>query len=1022
MGKGLPSFARCPMFAPMQRPIPRNSAIAGTIARLAALAVPAGLAAAIPAAAQAQAQQQAPSEAQSEASTPATGPAAAERARLDAMFAAADALDEGADPAAYRRAFEEVLAYGRTLYPADHPELAWLEAELATADYLQGDVTGAEARLARLAAVIEAAIAARPDEPQWRERRMLIANAQVVIALTLGRFEQATVLGEQVLQFRLEQASLRPDGARASIELAAAWSNLANAQIRNGETDRAIASVRESIALSLSLDPIPVNAAVYLANVVTFLYSAGRLEEAAEEGRRTQAMLESFLPKRHPFLAANLNTLASVLADLGRLDEAESVARKGLDMAYASFGESQQTLSYLATLAHVLTLNGKAPEAEVLARAAAGKMARDLGPEADRTLLAREILGEALLANGSADAAFTELAAVSAIRSARYPVHHRDRIEGEDRLALAALEAGDAASARAVQQGAQGLRSASGAGDDTAALVGEARLAAFAALAGDIPDAQERARVAAARLDMRLRELEASGARRSGLDRQLRAGFGWALEATAQAGDAAQSFILAQPVVEGAAGITARAAALRMAALDPATAALLRERQDAAQALQTLLDRQLRLAGLGASPERLAALEAERAGAAARFADAAMKLAQTAPELTGGEAAERLTLPEAQALLGKDEALLMIAPGPQGLVVIAATDTTAAVVRHGSSRRAAALVRRVRAGLEQAGSFDFAASAELRALVLPEAIAAVIGTRRRVLVSAGGAFSALPPSVLAAGTAQAPRWLIEDHALVTLPSLATLRRPRAPGTRPRLRGYLALGAPLLGEAKAVQLASAAGAAPFRSAENARRLADLPPLPAAAEELAALGKALGARQSRVLTGADATEAALRSADLATIDVLALSTHGLVAGELDGLDEPALVLTPGSSDGGPDDGSSDGLLTMDEIMALRLDGAWVVLSACNTAAGSGADGSGLAGLARAFLHAGAGNLLVSHWAVRDDVAAALSTQTLARYAKGSDPAEALRRAMLAMAGGKNADLRDPALWAPFVFVGR
>ncbi|MFN3294637.1 MAG: hypothetical protein ACK414_14495, partial [Gemmobacter sp.] len=48
------------------------------------------------------------------------------------MFAAADALDEGADPAAYRRAFEAVLAYGRTLYPADHPELAWLEAELAT--------------------------------------------------------------------------------------------------------------------------------------------------------------------------------------------------------------------------------------------------------------------------------------------------------------------------------------------------------------------------------------------------------------------------------------------------------------------------------------------------------------------------------------------------------------------------------------------------------------------------------------------------------------------------------------------------------------------------------------------------------------------------------------------------------------------------------------------------------------------------------------------------------------------------
>ncbi len=978
-----------------------------TITRWAVLATTVALAAAIPQHVQAQ----------SQAVAPAAEPTAAERDRLDAMFAAADALDEGADPAAYRRAFEDVLAYGRTIYPAGHPELAWLEAEQATADYLQGDVAGAEARLARIAPVIEAAIAARPNEPQWRERRMLIANAQVVMYLTLSAFDKATALGEQVLQFRLEQARLQPENARASTQLSSAWSNLANAQIRNGETERAIASVREAIAINRKLDPIPANAAPHFANLVTFLYTAGRLEEAAEEGRRSQALLESFLPDRHPFLAVNLNTLARVLADLGRLDEAESVARKGLDMAYASYGDSQQTLSYLATLAHVLTLNGKAAEAEVLARTATEKMILDLGPEADRALLARDTLAGALLAGGKAREAYDALAAISAIRTARYPAHHRERIVGEDRLALAALEAGAVAKARDVQQGAQGLRSGSGASDDTAAVVGEARLAALEALAGDIPGGLDRARAAAARLDMRLRELEAGGARRSGLDRQLRQGFGWALEASALAGDVDQSFILAQPVVEGAAGITARAAALRMAALDPAKATLLRERQDAALALQTLLDRQLRLAGLGASADRLTALEAERAQAALRFEDATRQLVDAAPELIQNEAAERLTLQSAQALMGKDEALLMIAPGPQGLVVIAANGTEAAVVRHGSSRRVTELVGTLRAGLEQPGSFDFAASAELRALVLPDTIARVIGNRQRVLVSAGGVFSSLPLSVLAAGTAQQPRWLIEDHALVTLPSLATLRQPRSHRERARLRGYLALGAPLLQDGQALQLARADTVLPFRSAENARRLADLPPLPAAAGELAALGKALGARRSIVLTGADATEAALRNADLANIDVLALSTHGLVAGELDGLDEPALVLTPAA---GGDDG--DGLLTMDEIMALRLGGAWVVLSACNTASGSGTDGSGLAGLARAFLHAGAGNLLVSHWAVRDDVAARLSTETLTRYAKGSDPAEALQRAMLAMAGSKDADLRDPALWAPFVFVGR
>ena len=55
-----------------------------------------------------------------------------------------------------------------------------------------------------------------------------------------------------------------------------------------------------------------------------------------------------------------------------------------------------------------------------------------------------------------------------------------------------------------------------------------------------------------------------------------------------------------------------------------------------------------------------------------------------------------------------------------------------------------------------------------------------------------------------------------------------------------------------------------------------------------------------------------------------------------GDLDGLTQPALALTaPGVADV-----DGDGLLTMEEILALKLDADWVVLSACNTAAGAGA----------------------------------------------------------------------------------
>lgn len=52
-----------------------------------------------------------------------------------------------------------------------------------------------------------------------------------------------------------------------------------------------------------------------------------------------------------------------------------------------------------------------------------------------------------------------------------------------------------------------------------------------------------------------------------------------------------------------------------------------------------------------------------------------------------------------------------------------------------------------------------------------------------------------------------------------------------------------------------------------------------------------------------------------------------------GDLSGLVEPALALSAPEV-AGPED---DGLLTMSEILGLRLDADWVVLSTCNTGAG-------------------------------------------------------------------------------------
>ena len=97
------------------------------------------------------------------------------------------------------------------------------------------------------------------------------------------------------------------------------------------------------------------------------------------------------------------------------------------------------------------------------------------------------------------------------------------------------------------------------------------------------------------------------------------------------------------------------------------------------------------------------------------------------------------------------------------------------------------------------------------------------------------------------------------------------------------------------------------------------------------------------------------------------------------------------------------TDDGLLTASNVAALKLDADWVILSACNTAAG-GAKGNAeaLSGSARAFFYTGARALLVSHWYVDSHAAMQITTRAFVelRSEKSIGRAEALRRAMLAV----------------------
>ena len=201
------------------------------------------------------------------------------------------------------------------------------------------------------------------------------------------------------------------------------------------------------------------------------------------------------------------------------------------------------------------------------------------------------------------------------------------------------------------------------------------------------------------------------------------------------------------------------------------------------------------------------------------------------------------------------------------------------------------------------------------------------------------------------------------------------------------------------------------------------------MPDTADELIAIAKALGLDPDKVLhLGKAANELAVATADLSHYRIIDFATHGLVPGDLNGLTQPALALTSPAVAGV----SGDGLLTMEEILALKLDADWVVLSACNTGAGAGAGAEAASGLGQAFFYAGTRAILVTNWSVHSQSARELVTDLFRRQAADArlSRGEALRQAMMALLDGKGFTDNNgktvftyghPLFWAPYTIIG-
>jgi CHAT domain-containing protein len=284
-------------------------------------------------------------------------------------------------------------------------------------------------------------------------------------------------------------------------------------------------------------------------------------------------------------------------------------------------------------------------------------------------------------------------------------------------------------------------------------------------------------------------------------------------------------------------------------------------------------------------------------------------------------------------------------------------------------------------------------------------------------------------------------WLAKTHSVSVLPAVTSLKALREVSTPAAAEStFKGFADPWFNKQQAASSAGTAldsrlatiqvrlRAAPTTRSADSMTISDLSPLPDTADEVRRIAVSLGADPSQdVFTGLGASETLIKEMDLSTTRILVFATHGLVSGDLDGLNQPALAFSSPDIVGGDD----DGLLTMGEILGLRLNTDWVVLSACNTAAGDGVGAESVSGLGRAFFYAGTKALLVSNWPVETASTTALTT-TLFQL-QVDDPslsrAESLRQAMLTLIDGNGRVIdgetqysyAHPLFWAPFTIIG-
>lgn len=958
----------------------------------------------------------------------------------DALRAAAEAIDPLGKAAAAEAAWQTYL---KALEAADGPvaDQALALNRMADSRYYQQNMQGALQASLEAKRRLEAA-----GQTEGEPMADTLANVGTMYG-AVGQSELELPMQEQSLAIRKrlygpDPVNLPPGEAKL---LGLGYLNYANALYSGGQFSAAADLVQLSLDGLIAGELRDATLFVAMSSGANMLSDAGRQVEALELAQRGVATATDLLPEGHPFIGFAQATLAKVLLHSDRFEEAQEPARRAVDILAGKLGpNNRNTVTALHNLGVILARLGRFEEAIPLMMSGLDAMgALDPGETVNQLASASNAAHEA-----GDDGQAMELAQRAVAIAATLPPEDRKALKGLVALALRHDDAGDTSAALQGIEAAAAWRAAAGDTRPDPSL--ELQRGLFAIKAGDRDGGWARA-VAGTRA------LEAdiiADAQRLELGADLTSYYESILQMAEAAfeadrpDDALRAFELAGW------GVNSRMRQLlalkTSVSGDPVLAAKVSAFETGIGQLR-LLNRE-RAALLVSDKTDAAAQRAAQIGAqSAALAQLRDDLATAIPDFGRWLAPASPSLAQVQARLQDDEAILIAMPARARTFTMVITADSAVMAYSNLGRpKVRALVSDLRAALDGGAQVDparFARTASaLYDIVLPAKAAAALAGRSRVAVVTSDALSRLPFAVLIPKVPavdqqdfRAMDWLVKAHAfsIALTPSAAFAQRDASnPASRtstsaslsPSFQSslessfkpsFLGVGAPsLTGTADPAR----GSVSLFRGGAVALDdLRALSPLPASAGEIARVA-AISSFTSRVaLTGDDATERRLRLASGSDYGVLLFATHGLMDGEVAGLTEPALVLTPPAMPGGAD---NDGLLLASEIGAMGLSADFVILSACNSAAGRNATAPAYTGLANAFLGSGARGLLLSHWRVRDDAAAFLSAATVERSLSGMSPAAALRAAQLALISGQSdiANSANPSVWAPFVLVER